>query len=616
MARKLGGRFSETIIYLSAEDAELRAGLDRAANRFRKFRAETENDARALQSSVRSAFDFGGLLKLTGAGAAIGGGLLAGVGLTSLVTDSIKLAANIESVAASFETMIGDAKIAKDLFAEIKALAAATPLETKDLAEVARQLLGVGVVADQIVPTLEVLGNIAGVDAEKLKGLALVYGQVMSKGVLFGDDFKQFNERVGGFGLALAKTMRVGKDEIAGLIEEGRVGFPQVQQALHSLANDGGRFAGNLEKQSKTFNGMLSTLRDNWDTFLAGFGDALIEEWNLKGLVSGISDALGGGKAGIDSLRPALREVRELAVDAGRNLVDGFEKASTKVGELINQIDRLGGKLSMDGTWLQGFAKFGERMQDVAEDRTFAIRDKIGGTVLDGLIGGGETSLIFAGIAGAMFGTRDAEPDNGGPVDVQQIRGWAQKARDILERFGSDAGADIGNTMGEAMGKGFASRLKDFSIQAEGLFKDQRKKAKELFDQLDPGAGVARQVADLGRLRDMGGLFQRHLLGGNAFAKMREQAAFEFGVGDAIRRGLGIDADAALAGFNRDVGVARQGSAEAAIVGINAHNSGLVSKENAALEAARQQVQKLEMLIQQNKAIFELWQARKLPGMF
>ena len=48
-----------------------------------------------------------------------------------------------------------------------------------------------GLQSEKVVPTLKMLGDIAGADQNKLNGLALVFGQIQSTGRLMGQDLLQ-----------------------------------------------------------------------------------------------------------------------------------------------------------------------------------------------------------------------------------------------------------------------------------------------------------------------------------------------------------------------------------------------------------------------------------------
>lgn len=182
----------------------------------------------------------------------------------SLVTKSvIEAGANFEQTQIAFETMIGSTERAHKLLADLSQFAARTPFELPQVEEASKQLLAYGMTADEIIPTLKNLGDIAsGVGMDKLPNLILAFGQVKAATHLTGMELRQFTEAGVPLLDQLAKTMHVSVAEVQDLVSKGQVGFPLVQQALANLTAEGGRFHDLMEKQSLSLAGQWSNLHD------------------------------------------------------------------------------------------------------------------------------------------------------------------------------------------------------------------------------------------------------------------------------------------------------------------------------------------------------------------
>lgn len=100
--------------------------------------------------------------------------------------------ADMETYLTSFETMLGSAEKAKSLMADLTQMASVTPFETTDLANATKTLLSFGVELENVQGDLKMLGDISQGNNEKLKSLALVFGQVKSAGKLMGQDLLKF----------------------------------------------------------------------------------------------------------------------------------------------------------------------------------------------------------------------------------------------------------------------------------------------------------------------------------------------------------------------------------------------------------------------------------------
>ena len=177
---------------------------------------------------------------------------------------AINSAADFEQTSIAFQTMLGDVDQAKALLQQLSDFAAATPFEFPEIATAGKQLLAFGVAADQIKGTLTTLGDIASGVSVPIGQLTNVFGQVKAAGKLMGQDLLQFTSAGIPIIEALATTMGKSSSEIKGMVEKGKVGFPEVQRALESLTSEGGKFHGMMAKQSTSLGGLWSTLSDTF----------------------------------------------------------------------------------------------------------------------------------------------------------------------------------------------------------------------------------------------------------------------------------------------------------------------------------------------------------------
>ena len=185
-----------------------------------------KNAVGSVKSFAGSLISAGGtLLKFTGATAAISASIAAISGLS----EGFKLAANFEQTSVAMETMLGSADKAQQVLGDLKKFAASTPFHFPELADSAKQLSAFGVDADQIVPTLKMLGDIAAGTGKPVAELADLYGKVKVNGKLSGEEIRQFTSA--GIPLTQLLGQQMGKttEQVKGMIEAGQIGFPQVQ---------------------------------------------------------------------------------------------------------------------------------------------------------------------------------------------------------------------------------------------------------------------------------------------------------------------------------------------------------------------------------------------------
>lgn len=193
-----------------------------------------------------------------------------------LVTSSVKAAANLEAMNAEFEVMLGNAEAARYLVQQIQQFAAVTPFETEGLVGNVRLMMAFGQSANEAMAAIKTLGDVAGSDQERLNRLSLAYAQVMAAGKLQGQDLLQFVNA--GFNPLAEISRKTGKSmaQLRKEMEKGNISAAMVTEAFQQATGPGGRFFGNMEKQSRTLNGLWSTLRDNFRMMMADLGDRMV----------------------------------------------------------------------------------------------------------------------------------------------------------------------------------------------------------------------------------------------------------------------------------------------------------------------------------------------------
>lgn len=230
---------------------------------------EAQDKASSVLNSIANNFkSFSGVsLGVAGAIATVG------VGLTKFVSASLTAAATMEQTQVAFGTMLGSAEKANVLIKDLVNFAKTTPFELSNLNIATKQLLAYGFAQEEIIPNLKALGNIAaGVGMDKLPNLILAFGQVRAATKLTGMELRQFTEAGVPLLDTLAKNLNKPVAEIQKMVSDGAIGFKDVQTALMSLSEEGGRFNNLMEKQSHTLSGAISNLQDSWNIFLTGAG--------------------------------------------------------------------------------------------------------------------------------------------------------------------------------------------------------------------------------------------------------------------------------------------------------------------------------------------------------
>lgn len=199
-----------------------------------------------------------------------------GVGLSAkeFITQSVQIRGEFQKLEVAFTTMLGSTEKADALMQQMVRTAATTPFDLQGVANGAKSLLAYGVAAEDVNKTLIRLGDIAAGLSIPLGDLVYLYGTTMAQGRLYTADLNQFTGRGIPMIGELAKQFGVAESEVKSLVEAGKVGFPEVQKVIESLTNEGGKFGGLMEAQSKTIAGQISNIEDSISHMFNNIGKA------------------------------------------------------------------------------------------------------------------------------------------------------------------------------------------------------------------------------------------------------------------------------------------------------------------------------------------------------
>lgn len=227
-----------------------------------------------------------------------------GVSLAGLVKQIAQTRGEFQQLEVAFTTLLQSKEKADALMSQMVDLAAKTPFDLQGVASGARQLLAYGFAAEDITDTLTRLGNVAAGLGLSLQDLTWLYGTTAVQGRLYTRDVMQFQSR--GIDLAGELATQLGKTraEINQMVTDGKIGFPEVQKAIESMTNEGGKFYNLMQEQSKTITGLISNLGDALDTMFNDIGKS--QEGVIAGVLQGTISLVENYQKVLDVLIPLV----------------------------------------------------------------------------------------------------------------------------------------------------------------------------------------------------------------------------------------------------------------------------------------------------------------------
>lgn len=257
---------------------KLSSRLDKAVNKMEEMTGKTAQANRQMREMDKSSLS---LQKTVGR-------LASAFALKELVSKIATVRGEYQQLDVAFKTMLGSAEQANTLMQQLTRTAATTPFGLEDVAQGAKQLLAYGLEAEKVNETLIRLGDIAAGLSVPLNDLVYLYGTTMAQGRLYTQDLNQFTGRGIPMISELAKQFGVAESKVKELVEAGKVGFPEVQKVIESLTDEGGKFGGLMEAQSKTITGQISNIEDNISMMMNELGQQ--SEGIINMTLSGVSD--------------------------------------------------------------------------------------------------------------------------------------------------------------------------------------------------------------------------------------------------------------------------------------------------------------------------------------
>lgn len=275
--------------------SKLQQDAEKAKKAFEDIGKEAESQGKVIDNTFS---------RIAKSAALIGAGFSA----NELVSKITQVRGEFQQLEVAFTTMLRSEEKAEQLMSQLVRTAATTPFDLQSVSQGAKQLLAYGESVEKVNDDLVMLGNIAAGLSIPLGDLVYLYGTTMTQGRLYTEDFNQFVGRGIPLISELSKQLGVAENEVKGLVEEGRVGFPQIQEALQNLTSEGGIFFNLMEKQSKTITGQLSNIEDSFSMMFNEIGKA------NEGI---INDALSGISYLVENYKSIGETLAEIAVAYG-----------------------------------------------------------------------------------------------------------------------------------------------------------------------------------------------------------------------------------------------------------------------------------------------------------
>ena len=194
--------------------------------------------------------------------------LITGTAATAAIGYGVKLNATWQSNEAALATLLGSMQKARDFTEELRTISNKSPLRLTEWQEGAKTLLGYGMNAKKVLPTLNAINKAVvtmGKSEADMRGIVLAIGQIQTKGRVQGQELLQLAERGIPAYAILKEELGLTADQVRNIGKEG-IDANKVIDALNTGLEK--RYGEGYKRAATTFNFQLASARKGAEQLL------------------------------------------------------------------------------------------------------------------------------------------------------------------------------------------------------------------------------------------------------------------------------------------------------------------------------------------------------------
>ncbi len=361
------------------------------------------------------------------------------------LTSGTDIAATREVNKISFSTLLGSDKKADKFLDSLTQFAETTPFAYDDLTTISKTLLAYGYKQDELLPLLEKVGDTGsalGMSTEDMTYVATSLGRMQSTGKATLEYLNPLLERGIDVWSYLAEASGKTKKEVQEMVSKGLVPGEEAAEAIADYM--GADFAGNMEKQSQTYSGLVSTLEDSQ----TALDNAMGEGYNAT-RKSGLQEQIDwlSGESG-EKMQEAYNEIGQWKASL-ENLAEQYKR------DALNSV--------MTGTIEASFndSEQKEALERLAQEYAQAQADYNGnmelGDTESAQEAGAEMGRVLA--EAQVIATNEYNASEGAQLALESNKTLAENIKN--DTAAQEEYWNAGYTMGQQFNLGFASAIQE-----------------------------------------------------------------------------------------------------------------------------------------------------------
>lgn len=270
------------VIEIDANAADAQRGLRETSAGIRRLGNETQRASRqaaAFTAAGAKQRQTLGQIGNVASNAARNLSLVTAAGAAYAAREGLRYNAALESNRIALEQLTGSASKANDLLRDLEKTAKRTPFEFRDITGAARKFLAFGFSIGETKKALDATGDAVaalGGSPELIDRIVTSLGQIQAKGKVQGDEILQLAEAGINARKILQRELGLSADELSSRMQRGLLDAKTALPALIEGMNR--QFDGAQERQARSFDGQISTLKDSTRQLLGAMTEGLFRE--------------------------------------------------------------------------------------------------------------------------------------------------------------------------------------------------------------------------------------------------------------------------------------------------------------------------------------------------
>ncbi len=295
---------------------------DKAFRRITQVITPANDNLKALDATARS---FNEVIRQ---GTALFGAYLGFQGLKNTFSSIFSANTTFEKLSASLKTVTGSTKAAQEAFSLIEKFAINTPYQLNEIVEAFIRLKALGL--DPSEEALTSYGNTASAFSKNM----IDFVEAVADATV--GEF----ERLKSFGIKANSLTDEVKFTFAGVTTTVKKNAADIEKYLRSLGDV--NFAGAMDEQMKTMNGVLSNIEDSFEKIYRQIGQSGLNE-ALKSTFTQFNELVESGGSAADTIGKTLATAVNVASDAFFLLAEHADVALTLLSVRLGSSAIMGG---------------------------------------------------------------------------------------------------------------------------------------------------------------------------------------------------------------------------------------------------------------------------------